>query len=141
MLHKERSMTKRNWTIFVSALLAIAGVVAVTFQIRAQDQKEAIGYEDTPMAAMAERVGFEPTTQFCRVHAFQACSLSHSDTSPRLRAHSCELIEYNKRGLAVVPVPERANGGIHPLAAWVLSEPPPEANLEPIYAVDIPLSD
>ena len=29
----------------------------------------------------AERVGFEPTKR-CRLHAFQACSFSHSDTSP-----------------------------------------------------------
>ena len=30
---------------------------------------------------MAERVGFEPTIRF-RIHAFQASSLNHSDTSP-----------------------------------------------------------
>ena len=30
---------------------------------------------------LAERVGFEPTIRF-RIHAFQASSLNHSDTSP-----------------------------------------------------------
>src|SRR5690606_5673836 len=30
---------------------------------------------------VAERVGFEPTVP-CDTHAFQACSFSHSDTSP-----------------------------------------------------------
>jgi site-specific DNA recombinase len=31
---------------------------------------------------LAERVGFEPTVPFWGTHAFQACSLSHSDISP-----------------------------------------------------------
>ena len=31
---------------------------------------------------MAERTGFEPAVRFIRTHAFQACSLSRSDTSP-----------------------------------------------------------
>ena len=31
---------------------------------------------------MAEKEGFEPSVR-CRTHAFQACSFSHSDTSPR----------------------------------------------------------
>ena len=30
---------------------------------------------------MAEREGFEPSIR-CRIHTFQACSFSHSDTSP-----------------------------------------------------------
>ena len=34
---------------------------------------------------MAERVGFEPTVRIIRTHAFQACSLSHSDTSPNFK--------------------------------------------------------
>lgn len=29
-----------------------------------------------------EEVGFEPTVRLWRTHAFQACSLSHSDTPP-----------------------------------------------------------
>src|SRR5690625_2571258 len=32
---------------------------------------------------MAEREGFEPSMQETHIHAFQACSLNHSDTSPR----------------------------------------------------------
>ena len=31
---------------------------------------------------MAERTGFEPAVRYTRTHAFQACSLSRSDTSP-----------------------------------------------------------
>ena len=31
---------------------------------------------------MAEREGFEPSVPETDTHAFQACSLSHSDTSP-----------------------------------------------------------
>ena len=34
-----------------------------------------------PRSRMAEREGFEPSVRF-RTHAFQACSLSHSDISP-----------------------------------------------------------
>ena len=33
---------------------------------------------------MAERTGFEPAVD-CSTHAFQACPLSHSGTSPRIR--------------------------------------------------------
>ena len=31
---------------------------------------------------IAERSGFEPEIRFCRIHAFQACLLSHSSISP-----------------------------------------------------------
>ena len=31
---------------------------------------------------LAERAGFEPAVP-CSTHAFQACSIDHSDTSPR----------------------------------------------------------
>ena len=31
---------------------------------------------------LAEREGFEPSIRYKRIHTFQACSLSHSDTSP-----------------------------------------------------------
>ncbi len=36
---------------------------------------------------MAERTGFEPAVRINRTHAFQACSLSHSDTSPNFLNH------------------------------------------------------
>ncbi len=36
----------------------------------------------TPSRTVAERLGFEPRVHFC-THAFQACSLSRSDTSPK----------------------------------------------------------
>lgn len=32
-----------------------------------------------------EGVGFEPTVRLWRTHAFQACSLSHSDIPPKKR--------------------------------------------------------
>ena len=31
---------------------------------------------------LAERVGFEPTRRYERLHAFQACAIDHSATSP-----------------------------------------------------------
>ncbi|CRH29717.1 hypothetical protein BN1182_BH_02500 [Pantoea ananatis] len=34
---------------------------------------------------MAVRGGFEPPIR-CRIHTFQACSFSHSDTSPQIVA-------------------------------------------------------
>ena len=35
---------------------------------------------------LAEREGFEPSIRYKRIHTFQACSFSHSDTSPELIA-------------------------------------------------------
>ena len=35
-----------------------------------------------PFIHFAERTGFEPANQFCRLHAFQACLFNHSSTSP-----------------------------------------------------------
>ena len=35
---------------------------------------------------LAEREGFEPSIRYKRIHTFQACSFSHSDTSPELVA-------------------------------------------------------
>ena len=32
---------------------------------------------------LAERTGFEPANQFCRLHAFQACLFNHSSTFPK----------------------------------------------------------
>ena len=42
-----------------------------------------LGYFGFCFAKMAEREGFEPSKRFWHLHAFQACSLNHSDTSPR----------------------------------------------------------
>lgn len=38
--------------------------------------------EGWKLKGKSEGVGFEPTVRVKRTHAFQACSLSHSDTSP-----------------------------------------------------------
>ena len=34
---------------------------------------------------LAVKEGFEPSKRYKRLHTFQACSFSHSDTSPRRR--------------------------------------------------------
>ena len=44
---------------------------------------------------LAEREGFEPSIRYKRIHTFQACSLSHSDTSPESinsLSTSCALV-------------------------------------------------
>ena len=40
------------------------------------------GESRVELVVLAERAGFEPAV-LLRTHAFQACSLSHSDTSPK----------------------------------------------------------
>ncbi len=45
---------------------------------------------------MAERVGFEPTVHCC-THAFQACSLSLSDTSPVINKYSIQVVRGGER--------------------------------------------
>ena len=35
------------------------------------------------VGVLAEKVGFEPTVGYEPTHAFQACDLNHSSTSPR----------------------------------------------------------
>ena len=49
----------------------------------------------------AERIGFEPTNRFRRLHAFQACLFSHSSTFPWLNffrvaklSISCQINEF-----------------------------------------------
>ncbi len=37
----------------------------------------------THFQILAEREGFEPSIRDYRIHTFQACSFSHSDTSPK----------------------------------------------------------
>lgn len=39
-------------------------------------------YNPISQFKMAERKGFEPLIRIKRIHAFQACSLNHSDTFP-----------------------------------------------------------
>ena len=36
---------------------------------------------------LAERTGFEPANQFCRLHAFQACLFNRSSTSPLMQRY------------------------------------------------------
>ena len=38
--------------------------------------------ENRRFRVMAEKEGFEPSIRCYRIHTFQACSFSHSDTSP-----------------------------------------------------------
>src|SRR5512139_2872687 len=49
------------------------------------DHREEHALERLARFIQAERVGFEPTRRSTRPLAFQASSLSHSDTSPRDR--------------------------------------------------------
>lgn len=39
----------------------------------------------------SEEVGFEPTKRLSRLHAFQACSIGHSDTPPYKESNSTFL--------------------------------------------------
>jgi hypothetical protein len=49
-----------------------------------------------PFMYCAERKGFEPPIHFRRIHAFQACSLNHSDTSPfRFDCENTYLFSYS----------------------------------------------
>ena len=43
-------------------------------------------------ANLAVKEGFEPSKRYKRLHTFQACSFSHSDTSPR-----CAIVTKKKR--------------------------------------------
>ena len=47
-------------------------------------------------AGKADRVGFEPTRQFCCPHALQACALSHSATCPNAAKKGSPF--YQRRG-------------------------------------------
>jgi hypothetical protein len=40
---------KKNWTVFLSALIVIAGAALIVSEIRAQEKQAPVGYEDTPM--------------------------------------------------------------------------------------------
>ena len=44
-----------------------------------------IAFWDKQPTQMAERKGFEPS-KACTLHAFQACSFNHSDTSLKMKA-------------------------------------------------------
>ena len=60
------------------------------FHKRKRDLKRNLNYQEkqNPLKISgfvrleAERTGFEPANQFCRLHAFQACLFNHSSTSP-----------------------------------------------------------
>jgi hypothetical protein len=40
---------KKNWIVFLSALIAMASVALAVQQVRAQEKQAPVGYEDTPM--------------------------------------------------------------------------------------------
>ncbi len=48
-----------------------------------QGIKEIIFEKKKTYQSMAVRKGFEPLIRDERIHTFQACSFSHSDTSPK----------------------------------------------------------
>ena len=47
-------------------------------------KKRKTRYESSFCKSGAERTGFEPANQFCRLHAFQACLFNHSSTFPEV---------------------------------------------------------
>ena len=49
---------------------------------------------------LAERAGFEPAIRGYRIHAFQACSLDRSDTSPFINKLSKGARDYSMRSIA-----------------------------------------
>ncbi len=51
-------------------------------------QKKSPHFHASSSLNMAVRGGFEPPIR-CRIHTFQACSFSHSDTSPYCRSRCC----------------------------------------------------
>src|SRR5690606_20657429 len=53
--------------------------------VRAIGEKKARTFVRALFLNMAVRGGFEPPIR-CRIHTFQACSFSHSDTSPYCRS-------------------------------------------------------
>ncbi len=48
-------------------------------------EKKSSYFRTSSSLNMAVRGGFEPPIR-CRIHTFQACSFSHSDTSPNCRS-------------------------------------------------------
>ena len=52
---------------------------------------------------LAERGGFEPPSGYYPEHAFQACDLNHSSTSPRKRAHFSKDSRAVQRFLSALP--------------------------------------
>src|SRR5436309_2888329 len=76
---------------------------------------------------MAEQVGFEPTRS-CPPHAFQACSLSHSDTAPWYKPGRDYTI-HNTPGLSwpgvpLGPMPDRARRSAVPAASFAYQARP-----------------
>ena len=55
---------------------------ALQASLKPKAQKKAAFRRNAAVFFVAERSGFEPEIRFCRIHAFQACLLSHSSISP-----------------------------------------------------------
>ena len=55
---------------------------ALQASLKPKAQKKAAFQRNAAVFFVAERSGFEPEIRFCRIHAFQACLLSHSSISP-----------------------------------------------------------
>ena len=71
---------------------------------------------------MAEREGFEPSIRYKRIHTFQACSLSHSDTSPESVAILSGNCRFISRGLNE-STPDLKKGQRIICLVWVLCQP------------------
>ena len=58
-----------------------------------------------PVCILAEREGFEPSIRGYRIHTFQACSFSRSDTSPENKRARLYQFSPNRKRTAMVQVP------------------------------------
>ena len=66
------------------------------FLFMADQCKKSPYFRTSSSLKMAVRGGFEPPIR-CRIHTFQACSFSHSDTSPNF----CCLTIWGQRGATI----------------------------------------
>ena len=84
---------------------------------------------------MAEREGFEPSIRYKRIHTFQACSLSHSDTSPKPGIKILVLPNRSiGRDYQVLPAPDPSGS---PLQARSRSKSLPAILSNPRYAINV----
>ena len=63
-------------------LVRFSAPSALQASLKPKAQKKAAFRRNAAVFFVAERSGFEPEIRFCRIHAFQACLLSHSSISP-----------------------------------------------------------
>ena len=80
---RQHEITSTEDSVAVTPLpqLRISGGNLVRHPLLEANKKARAGRQPVSCFWLAERRGFEPPIRF-RIHAFQACTLDHSDTSP-----------------------------------------------------------